>query len=89
MTSSTSAPRRVTKIWADTIRQDICKADSCRKPIWFAQNARTGNFQPFDGEPTALVVEREVDTGRELWTVDLTLAHFGTCPARAQFRRRG
>lgn len=76
-----------TKVWADTQRHDVCKSRNCRAPIVYAQNARTGNPNPFNRPLTAVVVERELGTGRELWTVDLAQSHFATCPDRARFRR--
>lgn len=80
--------QRVSRIWADTIRREVCKHAQCRKPIWFAQNVKTGNFMPFTGEPTPLSVQRELESNREEWTVDLAASHFADCPGAPGFRRK-
>lgn len=82
------AKMRTTTIWADTITQKVCRDIRCRQTIWVAQNANTGNFQPFNAPPVPLEVRPELETGREKWTVDLAPIHFATCPAAESFRRR-
>lgn len=82
-----AAKVKTSKIWADTIRHDTCKAASCRRPVVFAQNVKTGNYMIFDGVPAAIARERELETGRDMWTIELTTSHFATCPAKQQFRR--
>lgn len=80
--------QRRTKIWGDTIRQQVCKSVRCNKTVYFAQNVKTGTFMPFDGRPQALAVEVEIQTGREIWLIDLATSHFGSCVAAPSFRRR-
>ncbi len=77
---------KTSKIWADTIRQDVCKSSSCRRVIYFAQVIKTGNVMPFDRRPVPIAAQVEIGTGREEWTVDLAHSHFATCPAAPQFR---
>lgn len=79
---------RLTQIWADTIRQQPCKAPSCGKTLWFAQNVRTGNYMPFVQKPVPVIEQPELETGRLKWTVDCGLSHFVDCPGASGFRRR-
>lgn len=77
-----------TKIWADTIRQDVCQSGRCRQVVFFAQNVRTGNFGIFDTRPEPIARELELETQREKWTIDLTktVSHFATCVSRKAFK---
>lgn len=79
---------RTAKIWADTVKQDVCKSARCRQTIYYAQLVKSGEFHPFNDRPVVLAKERELQTDRESWLVDLAASHFGSCPAREQFRRR-
>jgi hypothetical protein len=83
------APRlRTMRGWADTICQETCRATRCGKPIWFIQNIKTGARMPFDGRPSPIAVEQEIDTGRVIWLLDLAKSHMATCVSTGQFRRR-
>lgn len=77
---------RTVKVWRDTAMADVCRAASCRRPITKIQNVKTLNFIPFD-DIAPIQVEREIETGREMLTLDLAKNHFATCPAANQFKR--
>lgn len=84
-----SGAQKLTHIYADTIGEEVCKAASCRKRIFFATIVKSGARHPFASYPVALQVQQDlVDGGREVWTVDLATSHFADCPASKQFSRR-
>ena len=78
---------KTTRIWGDSVRQDVCRDSRCRRVVFFAQNVKTGRFMPFDVRPAPLAVERELETGREMHVVDLASNHFASCIAAAGFRK--
>jgi hypothetical protein len=84
---TTATPPRVLKIWRDTIKVDLCAKKRCRKRIWWAQVAKSLRFVCFNVAPDPIVTETEVDTGRELLTVDASTVHFATCAGNRQARR--
>jgi hypothetical protein len=81
-----SAGVRLVKVWRDTLRVDICRAASCRRRITFGQNVKTLKFLPFD-DIAPIQTEREIETGREMITLDLARTHFASCPASQQFKK--
>lgn len=87
-TDARTEPRRLTLVWADTIRHGFCRDAACGARLTFAQNVRTGNVMPFSGELVALRTDTERETGRVMWQVDLRDAHFATCPGAAGFRSK-
>jgi len=80
--------RTTTAVWGDTVRPDRCKSPRCRRPVWWAQNVRSGRWMIFDGDPRYLFTSEETETGRTLWTVDLALTHWGTCVDADRFRSK-
>ena len=78
---------KTTRIWGDTIRQDRCRSRNCHRTIYFATNVRTGREMPFDVRPVAIEIQPELETNREMWTVDLAHNHFATCVDSPLFRR--
>lgn len=82
------AGQRTMWAWKDTIAQRVCRATSCGRTIWMAQNVKTGNFMPFVKPPEALASQRELETGREQVLLDLAHVHWADCSARSVFRRR-
>jgi hypothetical protein len=86
---STATTLRTTRIWADTVTQEVCRHPRCRRTIYFAVNVRTGNRSPFDNRPVPIAEQRELETGRVEWTIDLAQAssHFGSCVGAKFFRR--
>jgi hypothetical protein len=87
VTATASGPRTL-KIWADTVRADICRSRLCRKKIWWAQLCKSGKFMCFDEKPEPIVTETEVFTDRQLLTVDASKVHWSSCPGRQQFKRK-
>lgn len=85
---TTVAAQRTLKIWADTVRADICRSKLCRKRIWWAQLVKSSKFMCFDAKPEPIVTETEVFTDRTLLTVDASTVHWSTCPGRQQFKRK-
>lgn len=85
--ASPSGVTRTGKYWGDTVKPGVCRDTRCRARIWFATNCKTHNAMPFDGDPTAVYIDTETETGRQIWTVDLALSHFVTCPGSKHFRR--
>lgn len=79
---------RTTRVWGDTITRKTCEYAGCRQGLWLARHVRTGNYMVFEGEPTAISKQPEIETGREAWLVDLALEHWSKCHGAAQFRRR-
>jgi hypothetical protein len=87
--ASVTAPK-LTKIWPDTIRPDVCRASCCGQSLYYAQNVKTGRWTPFNTRPVAIAVQPEIETAREIWTIDLaqTISHFATCKDALMFRKR-
>jgi hypothetical protein len=82
------AAPKTAKIWADTLRRESCSYVRCAQVLYFAQLIKTQRWIPFTGRPTPLAQEQEIQTLRQIWTVDLAQSHFATCIGAQSFRRR-
>jgi len=71
------------EVYGDTVGASRCRDEDCRARIWFAEHVKTGKRGVYSGEPTALTIRTERPSGREIWTVDLELSHFASCPGSA------
>jgi hypothetical protein len=80
---------RTTRIFPDTITQNVCADRRCGHVVYFAENVRTGNRMIFDTRPAPIAEEREIETQRPIWLIDLskTVSHFASCVGRDSFRR--
>lgn len=84
---TTATKLRTTKIWADTVQQDVCRR--CGRTVYRAQNVRTGNVRAFDRRPVPLAEQPELETRRVELLVDLAQMseHDATCVGAKYFRR--
>lgn len=73
-------------IWADTRGRGVCRG--CGKAMEWAEVVASGKKMPFDAPIVALTTLHDPTTHRVIEGVDLSTNHWGSCPAREQFRRR-
>ncbi len=74
-----------------------CRGPTCRAPIYFVENPKTGRLQPVDASVAGGIEPSPKPDPRQLSLLDAPseehpgrgVSHFSTCPDVDQFRREG